>query len=558
MEDIREYQRDEREHTAEPMLITKRRSIDLQPAPPPAEVVPQPDDGVVASTDDAADDGDETTSVFPPVPSIPTDEDEAEAELAPVPQSNGGVGSGRRVSSAMDMTECVGSLLSSAGAPDGEMEMTQCVGGMLDHAASAAVAPTSAPQSRRFSTGMDMTECVDSIVFASATPPAANGASANVDFDDDEMEMTGCIDSFVEAAAAPTEAPATDDNRAEFNMDMTQCVGDMFAQATVSDSSDEQDVADPNDGNDDEGARQSGMEMTEAVGGMIEHAAAAHPLPQSAEPPEEDAFEMEMTQAVGGVLAQAYAPSVSAPAQGTSTEEVVHSSRPRRQSTAMDMTACVGTLLYDAPTTSPTLSGDVDDNGDNDDVDDNDSFIGMEMTQAVGGIVNRGSDDVAVTERQSMAMDMTECVNDVFEDDAEEEKARKESNESTQATASTTVATAQRSAATLDFAPETLPTAVSTEPTAVDDDNEAEAWPAQDTNDSDIVVDNNAADGTAAPAATHSAAADADPKTEAGSSTVEEDVPAKHQTIVPGYEHVPFSELLLRANVRFLDKVRAL
>lgn len=566
MEDIREYQRDEREHLAEPMLITKRRSIDLQPAV--SETAPQPDSGFAAVA--AADDADETMSAFPPMPSLPANDDD-DAEFPPIPQPTADEDSGRRRVS-MEMTECVDTLLTT-GTLDGEMEMTQCLDEVFEQppAAGATAVPVTAPTGRRQSTAMDMTECVDTLALASGTSATSEPAARLTDDESDEMEMTGCYGDMLEAATMPTVAALpVHEEPAQVDMEMTQCYGGMLARAPSPNTTDAHEPQQSDDDNKTK-AQVFEMDMTEAVGGMIERAVGTVPVPHSfASAEEDDGSEMDMTQTGNGVIEQAMGVAITGPDLAASVHENTQS-QPRRESMAMDMTACVGTLLYESPSSSPE-----DNNNDNNDDDD-----GMQMTQAHGGIIQFVAGTSTGVRRQSVAMDMTESIANVVEDregqaaavevevdkeEEEEESTPTEKNApipSVLTTATVNIPSPQLHHAveptTREINDETLPAVGGID---VGDANEADEWPAQNDDDGDLVGDDSffapapsQSDAAAVPTAT----AEASVKADAVSHIAKEQVVAHmdQQDSFPGYENAPVSELLLRANVRFLDKVSA-
>jgi len=328
----------------------------------------------------------------------------------------------------MDMTVAVGGIVAAAqpatpAAPAvDDMEFTRAVGGIVAAATgtpAAASSTAATPASAKPTTargrrsiarlpadfaafrdaedadaaaddGMDMTMAVGGIVSALATAVSLSPTEAH-----DDMKMTRAIGGILATPGTPA-APTPEVERADEeydDMEMTRAIGGVLATPGTAATPTAPDAAQPDDDNEN----NEDMEMTRAVGRIVQQ---AMPAPASDEivfesQEDEEADEMEMTRAVGGIVAAASATAAL-------------KARPRPSTRGRKSIARLPLGLPLALAASPAANDKTtaEDKATEDKADD-----GMDMTVAVGGIINAQSTPVKLADD----MEMTRAVGGILD-----------------------------------------------------------------------------------------------------------------------------------------------
>lgn len=186
-----------------------------------------------------------------------------------------------------------------------------------------------------------------------------NGTEINMDMD---MEMTRPMGGIIKS-----NLPEDDAGDEDMSMDVTKVLGGILARQGVTNS--------PEKVNEDSYVEDATMDMTMALGGIRQAQSTQEDTELMSNAGYED-MSMEFTNVIGGVLASTQAAAKS------------RKSLPSRRRTAgaddeatMDMTVGLGRIIPGQRVT------EIDDDDDNED----DATIGMDMTQAIGGIIAQPS-----------------------------------------------------------------------------------------------------------------------------------------------------------------------
>ncbi|KAH6990854.1 hypothetical protein BKA56DRAFT_573256 [Ilyonectria sp. MPI-CAGE-AT-0026] len=196
--------------------------------------------------------------------------------------------------------------------------------------------------------------------------PANDDTDMDMDMDMDETRAVGGI---IRSAVAQELEPEE-----EMSMDVTRVLGGILPQLRT----ETQQHPMVEDEDDDAPMEEATMEFTTAIGGIHRH-----PPEEDDESEDNEDMSMELTTVMGGVLSQQKRKSIAATRRRTINRTKNLAMDETAMDMDMDMTVGVGRII------SATL--DNEGNDDDDEDDEADATMGMEMTTAIGGILNNGA-----------------------------------------------------------------------------------------------------------------------------------------------------------------------
>ncbi|KAF3005504.1 hypothetical protein E8E14_000690 [Neopestalotiopsis sp. 37M] len=199
-----------------------------------------------------------------------------------------------------------------------------------------------------------------------AAPSAQDEDNGETDMDMDmDMDMTHAIGGIIKS-----NGPEDDEAEEEMSMDITKVIGGILAR---------QGVMSPEKANEDSYLDDATMDMTMAIGGIRQTQDQENDVTELQSEAGYEDMSMELTNVIGGVLAS------------TQTATKTRKSLPSRRRTThaddeatMDMTTGFGRIIPEQQVT------EVED-------DEDDATMGMDMTQAIGGIITQPSPKQART-----------------------------------------------------------------------------------------------------------------------------------------------------------------
>lgn len=189
-----------------------------------------------------------------------------------------------------------------------------------------------------------------------------DGSDMDMDMDMD-MDITRAVGGIIKPQAAPARDPDED-----MSMDVTRVFGGIVNQNKAQKSGP---PPEDEDDEDDAPMEEATMEFTTAIGGI------RRPVPDEMDGSDgNEDMSMELTTVMGGVLSQKKRKSL-----GVSRRRTVNQADDEEEEddVPMDMTMGVGQIL-----SRPSNTNDDKD----EDEDDGDATMGMDMTTAIGGILN--------------------------------------------------------------------------------------------------------------------------------------------------------------------------
>lgn len=210
-----------------------------------------------------------------------------------------------------------------------------------------------------------------------ANPSEDDGTGMDMDTDMDmdmDMDMTRAMGGIIKPSNQEQVEPEE-----EMSMDVTRVFGGIVGQKQPGNQKPTSMDSDEDDDDDDDAPMEEAtMEFTTAIGGI------RRPAPGIAEESENDDedMSMEMTTIVGGVLPQKKRQSIAAKRRMLARPE----DESEMDDFPMDMTIGVGQILSKD-------QADSDGGEDEDEEDVGDATMGMDMTTAIGGILNKATNN---------------------------------------------------------------------------------------------------------------------------------------------------------------------
>ncbi|KAK7430108.1 hypothetical protein QQZ08_003292 [Neonectria magnoliae] len=194
------------------------------------------------------------------------------------------------------------------------------------------------------------------------------GGDTETDMDMD-MDVTRAVGGIIRSVVAQEPEPEE-----ETSMDVTRAFGGIIPQIQAK----KQQHAVVDDDNEEDGdvpMEEATMEFTTAIGGIH------HPVPDEEDESEDNEdMSMELTTVMGGVLGQQKRKSIAPPRRRTINQTKNLGMDDTAMDMDMDMTIGVGRII----------TASRDNEGSHQDDDDADDTMGMEITTAIGGIINNG------------------------------------------------------------------------------------------------------------------------------------------------------------------------
>ncbi|KAF7549290.1 hypothetical protein G7Z17_g6475 [Cylindrodendrum hubeiense] len=199
-------------------------------------------------------------------------------------------------------------------------------------------------------------------------PPTNDDTEMDMDMDMD-MDETRAVGGIIRSAV--TQEPEPEE---EMSMDVTRVLGGILPQTRV--EKQQHTLVEDEDEDDDAPMEEATMEFTTAIGGIH------RPAPEEEDESEDNEdMSMELTTVLGGVLSQQKRKSIAAARRRTINRTKNLGIDETAMDMDMDMTVGVGRIISAAH----------DDESDGQDDDEMDATMGMEMTTAIGGILNNGT-----------------------------------------------------------------------------------------------------------------------------------------------------------------------
>ncbi|KAJ3539336.1 hypothetical protein NM208_g5533 [Fusarium decemcellulare] len=195
-----------------------------------------------------------------------------------------------------------------------------------------------------------------------------DGTETGMDMDMD-MDMTRAVGGIIKPQPAQERDPDED-----MSMDVTRVFGGIMNQKQNQAQKPGPSPEDEDEEDDDAPMEEATMEFTTAIGGIRRP-----PTEEADESDDNEDMSMELTTVMGGVLSQKKRKSM-----GVSRRRTVNRAEEEdneEDDAPMDMTLGVGQIL----------ARPADNDDDNEDGEDGDATMGMDMTTAIGGILNNAT-----------------------------------------------------------------------------------------------------------------------------------------------------------------------